>query len=435
MERRPVYFAIYGSGSEVCVRVAVVHDWLYVFGGAERVLRSILQCFPEAHLYTLFDINSDEDRSTIGYSESCTSFLQKMPFISKLHRQYLPLMPFAIEQFDLSRYDLIISSSYAVAKGVITGPDQLHLAYVHSPMRYAWDLQHQYLAESGNGRGIRGMLARTLLHRIRAWDRRTSSGVDAFMANSRFIARRIRKTYGRDAQVIYPPVGVPVVCPMLKKDDFFLTASRLVGYKNIRPIVEAFNDMPTERLIVAGMGPEYDRLRAIAKPNIEFAGFVPEAELRRLMGAARAFVFAAEEDFGIVLVEVQGEGTPVLALQRGGALETVVANGPKATGLFFDEPTPTAIKDAVNRFIELESTFDRQACHENALRFSEDRFMQEFQDFVHDRYSEFRAEICWSRYPIALPPRRDADRDPALSSVFARQQGEVTHKKVTGFAS
>jgi glycosyltransferase involved in cell wall biosynthesis len=379
------------------MRVAVVHDWLYVFGGAERVLRSILRCLPQADLFTLFDVNSEADKSKIGYSKASTSFLQKMPFISRMHRNYLPMMPLAIEQFDLGSYDLVISSSYAVAKGVITGPDQLHLAYVHSPMRYAWDLQHQYLSDSGNATGLRGIFARTLLHRMRSWDRRTATGVDAFMANSHFIARRVRKTYGRQAQVIYPPVRMPDMCPTTKKGNYFLTASRLVGYKNTHLIVEAFNDMPHERLVVAGSGPDLDRLRSIARPNIEVLGFVPEEELRDLMAGARAFVFAGEEDFGIVLVEAQSEGTPVLALGRGGALETVVEGGPGATGIFFDTATPDAIKATVADFIQNESAFDRKACHANARRFSEERFATEFQDFVFDHYNQFQAEIHRSR--------------------------------------
>src|SRR5271157_5712814 len=179
------------------MRIAIVHDWLYVLGGAEKVLKGMLACFPSADLFCLFDILSEEDRARIGYQRATTSILQRMPGIRKRHRMYLPLMPLAIEQLDLSAYDVIISSSYAVAKGVLTGPDQLHVAYVHSPMRYAWDLQHQYLSESGLEHGVKSWLARAMLQQMRLWDSRTAHGVDAYIANSHFVARRIRKTYGR----------------------------------------------------------------------------------------------------------------------------------------------------------------------------------------------------------------------------------------------
>lgn len=251
----------------------------------------------------------------------------------------------------------MISSSHAVAKGVITGPDQLHVSYVHSPMRYAWDLQHQYLREAGLDHGLRSVLARALLHRMRLWDSRTANGVDDYVANSRFVARRIRKLYGRQAAVIYPPVSVPPALPRWPKERFFLTASRLVPYKNTRAIVEAFRELPDETLLVAGTGPELSRLKAIATPNVKFLGFVEQSKLEQLMGQARAFVFAAEEDFGIVVVEVQGQGTPVIALGRGGALETVIGDGPDATGLFFPASTPGAIANAVRKFAEREAVF------------------------------------------------------------------------------
>jgi glycosyltransferase involved in cell wall biosynthesis len=224
------------------MRVAIVHDWLYVVGGAEKVLRSILRCFPDADLFTLFDFMEPDSRKTVGYTRATTSFLQKMPLMRSQHRAYLPLMPLAVEQFDLSEYDMIISSSYAVAKGILTGPDQLHLAYVHSPMRYAWDLQHSYLNELGLIKGIKSAIVRLILHRIRLWDIRTANGVNVYMANSHFVARRIEKVYGRKSHVIYPPVAVPLYPPNKPKDSFFLTASRLVPYKNTRSIVAAFDE-------------------------------------------------------------------------------------------------------------------------------------------------------------------------------------------------
>lgn len=389
------------------MRVAIVHDWLYTAGGAEKVLSAIIKCFPDADLFCIFDILPLTERGFIDYKESRSSFLQRMPGISKLHRLYLPLMAIAIEQFDLSAYDVVISSSSAVAKGVLTGPDQLHISYVHSPMRYAWDLQHQYLRESGMTTGPKSMLARMLLHRLRLWDTRTANGVDVYAANSAFVARRIKKVYGRESEVIHPPVSVPPVLTRRAKEPFFLTASRLVPYKNIHQIVEAFRSLPDQNLIVVGDGPDSERLRGLSGTNVFMAGYVSDGELRVLMGAARAFIFAAEEDFGIVPLEAQSEGTPVIALGRGGARETVVGDGPNPTGLFFAEATPAAITEAVREFITRESEFDPPACHANAQRFSTEVFMSKFKEFVS--FSVRQAELerqppSWLRPPE--PTRR-----------------------------
>jgi glycosyltransferase involved in cell wall biosynthesis len=374
------------------MRVAVVHDWLYIVGGAERVLQAILRCYPDADIFCVFDILPAHDRERMGFRRSTTSFIQKLPFLHRFHRLYLPLMPIAVEQLDLSKYDLIISSSHAVAKGVLTGPDQIHISYVHSPMRYAWDLQHQYLRESGMAKGIKSLLARTLLYKMRLWDVRTAFAVDEYVANSRFIGRRIKKLYGRIAEVIYPPVDVPDRLETCAKENFFLTASRLVPYKNTRAIVEAFKDLPNDRLFVAGRGPELARLKAIATPNVTFLGFVEDSHLARLMSTARAFVFAAEEDFGIVVVEVQGRGTPVIAYGKGGARETVVVDGPCPTGLFFDTPEAGSIVAAVEEFKEREAEFTSENCHAHAHTFNTDRFDLQFTEFVERRVAALREE-------------------------------------------
>jgi glycosyltransferase involved in cell wall biosynthesis len=396
------------------MRVAIVHDWLYTLGGAEKVLAAMFRCFPSADLFCLFDFLSSAERQKVGYERSHVSFLQRMPGVRNHHRLFLPIMPLAIEQLDLSAYDVIISSSYAVAKGVLTGPDQLHLAYVHSPMRYAWDLQHQYLRESGLEHSTRGMLTRLLLHRIRMWDVRTASGPDAYMANSRFIARRIRKIYGREARVIHPPVKVPATHRAIHKGRHFMTASRLVPYKNVRCIVEAFRHVPEERLIVVGEGPEAENLKAIAGPNVEFKGFVPDIDLRKMMASARAFIFAAEEDFGIVPVEAQSEGTPVLALGRGGVRETVKAAGQTPTGLFFDKPEPEAVAGAVREFMHNEASFDSRACYQNALQFSEQRFHDSFHAFVMEQYEAFSERIgnVGSTAPLLPRPERSWIPEP-----------------------
>jgi glycosyltransferase involved in cell wall biosynthesis len=378
------------------MRVAVVHDWLYTLGGAERVLHAILRALPGADLYCLFDLLDAEARRQLGYERSVRSFLQRMPFLRHHHRLYLPLMPLAVEQFDLRGYDLVVSSSSAVAKGVLTGPDQLHVSYVHSPMRYAWDMQSQYLQESHLQAGLRSWAARLLLHRMRLWDVRTAAGVDCYIANSQFVARRIRKLYGREATVIHPPVRVPERPPSAARQGFFFSASRLVSYKNVRAIVEAFTALlPEELLLVAGEGPEAARLAALAGRNVILLGRIDDARLAGLMAEAAAFVFAAEEDFGIAAVEAQAAGTPVIALGRGGARETVVCDGPAPTGLFFDTPEPAAIAAAVRRFRAAPGRFRAADCHANARRFDEARFAREFRTLIGTAYAAFAAERGW----------------------------------------
>lgn len=365
-------------------RVAVVCDWLTVYAGGEKVLEQILGVVPHAELYSLVDFLPAEQRGFIGHKPVTTSFIQRLPFAKTHYRQYLPLMPLAIEQFDLSGYDLVISSSHAVAKGVLTGPDQLHLCYCHSPIRYAWDLQAQYLRESGLERGPKGALARLLLHRIRLWDSRTPNGVDAFIANSEFIARRVHKVYRRDATVIYPPVDVAGFTLQEHKEDFYFTASRMVPYKKIDLIVEAFAGMPDKKLVVIGSGPDFEKIRAKAGPNVELLGFQPFEVLKSYMQRARAFVFAAKEDFGIVPLEAQACGTPVVAFGKGGSLETVRAG---ETGVFFGEQTAPSIQEAVRRFETL--SFDPETVRRHAERFSAPRFRDEFRRFAEAHYKAF----------------------------------------------
>jgi glycosyltransferase involved in cell wall biosynthesis len=306
-------------------------------------------------------------------------------------------MPLAVEQFDLSAYDLVLSSSYSVAKGVLTGADQVHICYCHSPMRYAWDLQHQYLRETGLTRGLRSWVARYFLHRIRQWDFRSASGVDDFLANSQFVARRIAKFYRREASVIYPPVDVDQFTPAGTKEDFYVTASRMVPYKRIDLIVEAFAGMPSRRLLVIGDGPQSARIAAKSSPNIRLIGQQPTAALREHLQRARAFVFAAEEDFGIAPVEALACGTPVIAYGRGGVLETV--HGPESAtpcGLFFYEQTVPAIQDAIMRFEQLEQRFSSQVCRERAMSFGagvfRERFKQHVNQVVQSRASRPRTD-------------------------------------------
>ncbi|MEM5385642.1 glycosyltransferase family 4 protein [Paraburkholderia phymatum] len=359
------------------MKVAIVHDWLVVSGGAEKVLQQIIECFPDADLFSLVDFL--EDRSVVRGKSVQTSFLQKLPFARRRYRGYLPLMPLAIEQFDLTAYDLIITSSYAVAKGVLVGPDQTHVSYVHSPIRYAWDLQHQYLREARLTSGPRSWAARLVLHRLRNWDARTANGVDQLIANSRFVARRIMKTYRREAAVVPPPVDVQAFEMHASKDDFYLTASRMVPYKRMDLIVEAFAATPERRLVVIGDGPQMAEIRAKAKPNITIMGYQPFDVLRDHMQRARAFVFAAEEDFGIAVVEAQACGTPVIAYGKGGALETVIPYGePYPTGVHFHEQTVASMHAAIALFEKHDADITAQACRTNAERFSSAIFRRAF---------------------------------------------------------
>jgi glycosyltransferase involved in cell wall biosynthesis len=402
------------------MRIAVIHDWLIVYAGAERVLEQILRCYPEADLYAVVDFLEDAERDFLEGRRATTTFIQHLPFAKAKYRGYLPLMPLAVEQLDISSYDLVISSSHSVAKGVLTGPDQLHISYVHSPIRYAWDLQHQYLRESGLDRGAKGWFARWMLHRIRQWDMRTTNGIDAFVANSQFIARRIWKVYRREATVIYPPVDVETYTIQDKKEDFYLTASRMVPYKRMPMIVEAFAAMPARHLVVVGDGPEMNKVKGAAAGtlNIEILGFQPHDILREYMMKARAFVFAAEEDFGIVPVEAQACGTPIIALARGGVRETVkdltgtksrqrlavVGNSAVSgmeiddqsdlqtdvpTGILFKEQSVEALIDAVEHFESHTELFDPREIRHHAERFSAPRFREEFSEFVESRWSEF----------------------------------------------
>jgi glycosyltransferase involved in cell wall biosynthesis len=352
------------------MRVAIVHDWLTVYAGAEKALEQILSIFPKADLFSVVDFFPDHLRHHLHGKKATTTFLQHFPFAKKLYRAYLPFMPVAIEQLDVTDYDLVISSSHAVAKGVITAPGQRHLCYCYSPLRYAWDLQHQYMA------GKKDPLARYLLHKIRLWDVRSSNGVDTFMAISKFIAQRIEKCYRRTADVIYPPVAIHQFPLQEQKNDFYVTASRLVSYKKIDLIVEAFRSMPGRRLIVIGSGPEEKKLKKIASANITFTGHLPLEKLADYLGRARAFVYAALEDFGIVPLEAQACGTTVIAFGKGGVRETC-----EQTGHFFMEQSAEAIRETIEAF-EKEKPFSPLRCRQNAERFSEEHFREEFLKVV-----------------------------------------------------
>lgn len=369
--------------------VAVVADWLVTYAGAERVISEMLKVFPKSDLFSVIDFLSDDSRQHFLGKRANTTFIQKLPKAETKYRNYLPFMPLAVEQLDVSAYDIVLSSSHAVAKGVLTGPDQLHISYVHSPIRYAWDLQHQYLRELGLTTGIKAIIVRWLLHKIRMWDYRTANGVDHFVANSQFIARRIKKVYGRNADVIYPPVDTDRFTLCEQKENFYVTASRMVPYKKIDLIVEAFSHMPDKKLIVIGDGPDMEKIKSKATHNIEILGYQSNTVMQDYMRKAKGFVFAAEEDFGITPVEAQACGTPVIAFGKGGTLETVNSNlSSQPTGIFFNQQNIESVIGAVNIFEKDIDLYLPENCRKNALKFSNQRFQNEIDWYVNDKWDK-----------------------------------------------
>ena len=369
------------------MKKALIHDWFSTYAGAEKCVESFTDIWDDFEIYSLIDFLSDTDRDKILKGKRArTSFIQKLPFAKDKYRNYLPLFPLAIEQFDLSGYDVVLSSSHAVAKGVLTHSNQLHIAYVHTPIRYAWDLYHQYLRESGLDRGLKGMLAKYFLHKIRLWDASTANRVDHYVANSRYIARRIKKTYGKPSDVIYPPVDVDKFTLREAKEEFYLTASRMVPYKKIDLIVEAFSQTD-KKLLVIGDGPDMAKIRSKAGKNVELLGFASDETMADLMGRAKAFVFAAEEDFGITPVEAQACGTPVICFGCGGARETVLDG---ESGLYFMEQNTKELLAAVAKFEQNYDKFEPKKIRENSLKFSRARFEAEIKSYVEKKYEEFK---------------------------------------------
>ncbi len=377
---------------KLAMKIAIICDWLVVVGGAEKFLGHLLHCFPDADLFAVVDFIDPAQRAFLLNKPIKTTFIQRLPFAKKRYRSYLPLMPLAIEQLDVSQYDVILSSSHAVAKGVLTGPDQLHVSYVHSPMRYAWDLQHHYLRETGLDKKLQGYLARWFLHKLRLWDLRSANGVDYFIANSDFIARRIHKTYRRPAEIMYPPIDTSQFIPSaLPKENFYLTASRFVPYKKIDLIVESFQAMPDKQLIVIGDGPDTDKIKNKSGKNVQLLGYQPTNVLIDYLQRAKAFIFAAEEDFGLLPLEAQACGTPVIAYGKGGALETVRGlpdNYP--TGVFFPEQTMSALIEAIALFENNSQCITQDHCVQQAARFNPQQFQQKLKQFIQDKWQQHK---------------------------------------------
>lgn len=362
------------------MKVAIIHDWLVGFGGGESIVLKLLKIFPDATVYT-----SVYDEHSMGQYfdkvEVKTSFIQKLPFGISKYRYYLPLMPLAFEQFNLKDYDLVISSSSCCAKGVNVNANSIHFCYCHTPMRYAWDMYNEY---NSKGNILKKAFISTQLHKLRQWDYISANRVDYFIANSRYIANRIKKHYRRDAVVIYPGINDEFYnLPILEKsENFYLLVTRLVDYKKVDIIVKTFNKLG-KQLIIVGDGPERKKLEKMAKKNITFKGTLKENELKSLYQKCRAFVFMAEEDFGMVMAEAQAVGKPVIAYKKGGASEIVINN---LTGLLIDEQTELALEEAVNKMERIYTKYDSQKIRETARKFSEENFFKEIKNYIDSKF-------------------------------------------------
>lgn len=365
------------------MKVAIITDWIVDIGGAEKVLKSVCDIYKDADIFTLFYRKKSIESLKLPYPYSTA--LQRLPFIDKIYRNLLPLFPYFIEQIDVSSYDLIISLSHSVAKSVITNHNQTHICYIYTPMRYLYDLYFEYLKDHNLHRGLKSFLIRYMLHRIRLWDYTTKDRPDHYIACSKYVANRVKKIYGKECDIIYPPVDIENITFETKKEDYYITVSRLVPYKKIDVIVEAFNMMPDKKLVVIGDGPQMRKIKAIAGKNIEITGFLPSKDVVRYVSKAKAFVFAALEDFGIAPIEAQASGTPVIAYAKGGSLETVVEN---KTGLFFYNQTPEDILDAVKRFEKIQKNFDPHLIRKNSERFSSHIFKEKFKSLIETKTSE-----------------------------------------------
>lgn len=368
------------------MKTAIIHDWIIDLGGAENCLKEFNIILPDSDVFTL--ISKDDSLKKLGINPKNVkqSFIKKLPKAQKKYRNYLPFFPIAIEQFDLSDYDIVLSTSHAVAKGVMTNAKQLHITYCCTPIRYAWDMYFEYIKTANLNKGIKGKIAKIVLHYIRMWDYTTANRPDYYIAISNYIAKRIEKTYGKKADVIYPPVNINDFTLNEKKEDYYFTASRMVPYKRIPMIVEAFSKMPDKKLVVLGEGPDYDKVKKIATKNVEILGYQSFEVLKENMQKAKAFVFAAEEDFGIIPVEAQACGTPVIAYIKGGVRETVIES---KTGIFFDKQTPESIIEAVNKFEKMENKINPHDCRKNAEKFSEERFRKEIREYIEMKRKEF----------------------------------------------
>ena len=356
------------------MKVALVHDYLNQYGGAERVLEAFCQIFPKAPIYTLL---YDKEKTGWAFENRRiqTSFLQKIPLLKSHHRPFLMFMPLAIEQFDLSQYDLVLSDSASYAKGVITSPKTLHICYCHTPIRYAWDDSHRYIEEFGYP-GLVKKFIPFFMNYIRLWDEQAALRVDKFIANSQFVAKRIKKYYHQDSEVIHPPVKTNLFYLADRLDNYFLMVGRFLPYKRFDLAIKTFNQLGLPLKII-GDGPEKKKLQKEAKSNIEFVGLVSDEKLKDYYAHCQAFIFPQEEDFGITAVEAMAAGRPVIAYQAGGALEIVQ---PGITGLFFKEQTKEHLIEVLRNFKSAD--FNPNLIREKAVEFDEGKFKEKIKELI-----------------------------------------------------
>lgn len=379
------------------INKALIHDWYTQYRGGERCVASITNIWKSFDHFTLVNTLDEKDcKEVFKNVKPTTSFIEKLPFGKKKYRTYLPFFPLAVEQFDLSQYELVISSSSCVAKGVLTRHDQLHISYVHSPVRYAWDLYHQYLRESGLHKGIKGFFAKYFLHKLRIWDVATANRPDFYIANSKYVAKRIKKVYNKDAKVIYPPVETEAFQISNTTEDYYVTCASLVPYKKVDLIVKVFSKL-NKKLIVIGDGPDYKKIKRLSSQHIELKGYLDNKEKVEILKKARAFVFAADEDFGISPIEAQACGVPVIAFAKGGALETIkgvfVSEKSRVndnTGVYFKEQSIQSLTEAVHFFEQNEHHFDKKIIKQHAELFSRERFEKEFKKTVEELYVQWK---------------------------------------------
>lgn len=365
-------------------KIAIVHEWFDTYAGSERVVEQMLEVFPEADLFALVDFFPSDQRAFIKNKKVTTTFIQKLPYARKHFRNYLPFFPYAIEQLDLRPYDIIISSSHAVAKGVLTNGEQLHICYCHSPMRYAWDLYHQYIEDNGLKKGLKGAFVKWVLHRIRIWDQSSVPRVNSYIANSHYIARRIQKIYGRSSAVIFPPADTIKFTPSSQRSSYYFAAARMVPYKKLDLIAEAFTQMPDKQLIIAGNGEQLDKIRSKSGTNVVIKDHLSHDEFVTHLKESKAFVYAAEEDFGIVMAEAQAAGIPVIAFKKGGASDIIMD---EKTGVLFEEQTVESLIKGVTRFESL--AFDTHFISAHARRFSAADFREKLRNHVEECCREF----------------------------------------------
>lgn len=370
------------------MKVALVHDWLPFMGGAERVLTNFLEIYQDAPIYTTICNNSKLD-FPLNEANIITSRLQKKEKEIKNHRNLFPFMPTAIESFNLNEYDVVLSSSSSVAKGVITKPDTMHICYCHSPMRYGWEFSHDYAGKMAGKGSLKSKVLSYFLTCIRLWDNVSADRVDYFIANSENVAKRIWKHYRRESVVIHPPVRCNLFNISDTDENHFLVVSRLQEYKRIDLAIEAFNELGLP-LVIIGDGPDRKKLEAMAKDNIKFLGRESDEVIKDYYAKCKAFIFPGEEDFGITPLEAQASGRPVIAYGKGGVLETVIDG---KTGVFFYEQNKNALIDAIKKFENL--SFDKEEIRRHSLKFDEKVFKDKISTFIERKYKEFHSEKHW----------------------------------------